>query len=501
PNSIGNYTYIIYIIDNNDNLNYTNGSILFQDTIIPIYSNFFESVDPLELGEIPIIRIDIYDFAGINRSLIEFEGANHTMTNIYGETWQYDLWTPDNWIIYQYTIHMEDGSGNWNSFITNITVQDTIPPPPPAFTNSPSGDVSGTIVFDWADGSDPSGISYYILIIDNEDDPFATPGFVHIFNITNIGPESSSCILPQNLSLGDYFYFLAQADGVGQLSTYTMGAFTLIKVENGTSGDNPFLFWIILISIILMSVLASLTVRSYVLLPRKRRKESELLARTQKFKDLRNIQAIIIIQNISGVPIFSKSYSILEKNKNELFSGFIQAITTISEEFSENESVDPKKIEKIIELDLKHFKCLISDEGNVRVAFVINQKSSERLKHQIRDFIMALNLNLYEELENWDGSLDKFQTVIPSILSDYFELYYKGLFTITDAASRKKICKTHELSSMEKRVLKIIDSILKDETSFYLDKIIELAVEQNENLIIDALESLIKKELILPTDK
>ncbi|MFW9773882.1 MAG: DUF2341 domain-containing protein, partial [Candidatus Thorarchaeota archaeon] len=214
PNSIGNYTYTIYITDNNDNLNYTNSSILFQDTIIPVYSNFYESVDPLELGENAIIRIDIYDFAGINQSLIEFEGANHSMSNIYGGTWQYDSWTPTNWTIYQYTIHMEDNSGNWNSFIANITVQDTTPPPPPVLTNSPTGDVSGSLLFDWNEGFDPSGISYFILIIDNETNPLATPGVLFEYNITNIGPESSYFEFSENLTVGRYYYFLAQVDGV-----------------------------------------------------------------------------------------------------------------------------------------------------------------------------------------------------------------------------------------------------------------------------------------------
>ncbi|MFW9773210.1 MAG: LamG-like jellyroll fold domain-containing protein, partial [Candidatus Thorarchaeota archaeon] len=490
PNSIGNYSYTIYIIDNNDNLNYLSSSILFQDTVIPIYSNMYESADPLELGDNQIIRLNVYDFAGINQSLIEFEGTNHSMINIYGDTWQFDTWIPNNWIFYQYRIHMEDKSGNWNILKGNITVQDTIPPSPPIFVSNNQGEVVLPIIFDWMDGNDPSGISMYRLIIDNEIDPFATPGFVFDINITNIGPSGSYYEYTGPLQPGTYYFCLYQIDGAGHQSSASMGSFSI------RSNSQPFPIWIILISILIISVLASLTVRSYVLLPRKRRKESELLARTQRFKDLKNIQAIIIIQKLSGVPIFSKSYSILEKNQNELFSGFIQAITMISEEFSENESVDTEMGEKIIELDLKHFKCLITDEGDVRVAFVLKQKHSERLKRQIRAFTIALNLNLFEELENWDGSLDKFRTLIPSILNEYFELYYKGLFTITDTASRAKILKNHELSSMEKHILSIIDSIMKDERSFYLDKILELLVEKNENSVIDALESLIKTELI-----
>ncbi|MFX0082890.1 MAG: hypothetical protein ACFE94_14155, partial [Candidatus Hodarchaeota archaeon] len=265
PNSIGNYTYIIYITDNNDNLNYTSSSILFQDTIIPVYSNLFESADPfLQLGDNLIIRIDIYDIAGINQSLIEFEGANHTMTWVGGDRWQFDSWTPNNWIVYQYRIHMEDGSGNWNSLTSNITVQDTIPPSPPTLTNSPSGDVSGILVFDWLDGSDPSGILYYILIIDNETDPFATPGYIYYFNITNEGSLSSYYELPEALPLGKYYFFLFQVDGVGHQGSFTMGNFTVISVENSL---NIF----IVIMIILASAIGSVT--AIVLVRKKLKKD------------------------------------------------------------------------------------------------------------------------------------------------------------------------------------------------------------------------------------
>ncbi len=268
PTSIGNYTYKIYIIDNNDNMNYVSSSILFQDTIIPVYSNLFESVDPLELGDNPTIRIDINDFAGIYQALIEFEGVNHSMTNIYGNTWHYDSWTPNNWITYQYIIYMEDNSDNWNFVIANITVQDTTSPSLPVFANSPSGDVSGTLVFDWEDGNDPSGILYYILIIDNETDPYATPGYVHIFNTTNVGSNSSYYELSEVLPLGRYYYFLAQIDGVGHQSSFTMGTFTVVSIDNGTPGNNNLM---IIVIIALVSVIGS--VAAIVIVRKKLKKD------------------------------------------------------------------------------------------------------------------------------------------------------------------------------------------------------------------------------------
>ncbi|MFX0167245.1 MAG: DUF2341 domain-containing protein [Candidatus Hodarchaeota archaeon] len=259
---VGIFYYTIYANDSVNNWGFINDSILVQDTTLPIYFNLDESADPLELGDSLIISIDIYDFAGINQTFIEIEGVNFSMTNFGGDTWQYSSWTPNNWIVYQYKIHMEDKSGNWNSLTANITVQDTTPPSKPSFANSPSGDVSGILVFDWYPGFDESGISYYILIIDNETNPSTTPGYVYIFNTTN-----TYCELPEILPPGKYYFFLAQVDGVGQQGNYTIGTFTVITSENGPPGDNTFL----IIVIIFASVIGSAT--AIVLVRRKLKKD------------------------------------------------------------------------------------------------------------------------------------------------------------------------------------------------------------------------------------
>ncbi|MFX1243081.1 MAG: DUF2341 domain-containing protein [Promethearchaeota archaeon] len=264
PNSVDNYTYTIWMGDNFNNWNSTAGTIEVIDTTPPTYSNLIESSDPLELSETEVIQINVSDPSGILEVKIEFEDSNHSMTNIGGNIWQYSSWTPNNCIVYQYTIYMEDKSGNWNSLTNNITIQDTTHPQSPRLTFGPSGDVSGILVFDWDPGIDPSGISYYILIIDNETDPSITPGYVYISNITNVGPECTYCELPEILPPGTYHFFLAQVDGVGQQSDYTIGTFTVIT---STPGDYTFT----IIVIILASLIASVT--AIVLVRRKLKKD------------------------------------------------------------------------------------------------------------------------------------------------------------------------------------------------------------------------------------
>jgi len=266
-----------------------------------------------------------------------------------------------------------------------------------------------------------------------------------------------------------------------------------------------YLLWIIIgVLVSIISALGILSLRSYVLLPRRRRKESELLAKTQRFKDLRNIQAIVIIHRLSGIPLYSKSYSILEKHNKELFSGFIQAITTIGEEFSEKEAYKDKiaqikkvsERENIIELNFKYFYCVIADKGDIRAVFILKEKSSSRLKEQISNLMLALNFKLAKEIEDWDGSLDQFEELIPLILNDYFELFYKDAFKLADDTNLIKLKKEKSLTKMEIRVLNVVQSMSKRKLS--LSDIIQVVSEENKDLVIEAIETLIEHEFIVP---
>ncbi|MFX1355858.1 MAG: hypothetical protein ACFFA8_01115 [Promethearchaeota archaeon] len=268
-----------------------------------------------------------------------------------------------------------------------------------------------------------------------------------------------------------------------------------------------FILWIVLIGLaILISVLGSLSIRSYVIIPRRKKKEAKLLSRTQRFKDLKNIQAIVVIHKLSGIPLYSKSYSILEKQKKELFSGFIQAITTIGEEIAgkgqiTEDSDEITVVEKILELDFKYFDCLICDQGDIRIVLVLKEKASDRLKEIIANFSMGLTLQLSRQIENWDGSLDMFETLIPPILENYIELFYKEPFELNSPEYIAQMRKEMELTSMETRVLNVIYSMVKTKNSFYLDYLLEAIHEQNKDKVIDALENLIERKLIISAKK
>ncbi|HEY0089520.1 MAG TPA: hypothetical protein VGB37_11795, partial [Candidatus Lokiarchaeia archaeon] len=306
--------------------------------------------------------------------------------------------------------------------------------------------------------------------------------------------------LPDDIKEGDYkIKIMISAGSAYKPTEYSF----VLDVSEEEKEEISLLFWIILtVLLAIIGVLSALSYRSYVYLPRKRKKEADLLAKTQRFKDLMNIQAIVVIHKQSGIPVFLKSYSILETQKKELFSGFIQAITSIGEEISGKKTIilEDKidKEEKIIELDFKHFYCLFCDKISVRVIFILKEKSSDRLKAVIRSLSRDIFTNLKQKFEQWDGELAEFENNMPTHLNKHLELYYKEQFKLAKpqvfAATRKEM----ELNSMETRVINVIRSFAKNKSEFYLTLILELVDEKNKSLVIEAIESLINKKLIIP---
>ncbi|MBN1214843.1 MAG: hypothetical protein JXA99_05305 [Candidatus Lokiarchaeota archaeon] len=356
-----------------------------------------------------------------------------------------------------------------------------------------------TIEFFYADFDDDGIIGATVLV------NISNPSYYFVSDLNN-GNYEIEINMSYFTSIGTYILkFTFSAPGYEEQSH--LYQFSIINVPITTPpGPNILLLAILGISLAIIGALSIVSIRSYVLLPRKRRKESEILSKTQRFKDLRNIQAIVIIDKLSGVPILSKSYSILETHKKELFSGFIQAITTIGEQIADEKTVkgtDEKKAQttkrdRILELDFKYFYCLICDIEDIRVVLILKEKASNRLRNQARILAEALTLQISQYLQDWDGSVNKFEVIIPPILEGYIEMYYKEVFNLNDPKFIGKIRREGHLNQMEIRVLNVIDSIVKFRNDFYLEYVLNSIHESNKDKVIIALESLIQKQIIIP---
>jgi hypothetical protein len=93
---------------------------------VPDWSNLSETASPIELGESMTISIDVTHTTEIAQVLLEFDGANHTMTKS-GDTFSY-TWIPDSVGAIAYTVYMEPYSGFWTTVSDNVAVEDTTAP-------------------------------------------------------------------------------------------------------------------------------------------------------------------------------------------------------------------------------------------------------------------------------------------------------------------------------------------------------------------------------------
>jgi len=155
----------------------------------------------------------------------------------------------------------------------------------------------------------------------------------------------------------------------------------------------------------------------------------------------------------------------------------------------------------ILELDFKYFYCLICDRQDLRIIFILTERASDRLKKVISDLSLGAMLELSEQIENWDGAIHEFEVMFPPIINNYVDLYIKEPFTINNAEFIAKLRKAGELNSMETRILNVLYSIAKSKKEFYLKAILEIIHEKNKDIIIDGIETLIKKQVIIPSTK
>jgi hypothetical protein len=268
------------------------------------------------------------------------------------------------------------------------------------------------------------------------------------------------------------------------------------------------LLWLFITALlVIIGILGSLSLRSYVFLPHQQRKKSYLSQRTQKFKDIRNLQAIIAMHKPSGLPMYSQSYSSIMKGKDTLFSGFIQAVSIIGEEMTRSDKKGPKTTKnkgkldfhKVVELDLKQFYCLILDVEELRTVIILKSISSKRLKEILVHFSFAVYIKISERIKNWDNNINSLDEIIQPLVCEYFDIYYKDPFKVNIQESELlKYKKKLNLSKFEFHIMNTIFLLLKEKSHFKLMDIFEKETDKNEDEIICATESLIEFKLISP---
>ncbi|MEJ2248442.1 MAG: DUF2341 domain-containing protein [Candidatus Lokiarchaeota archaeon] len=247
----GNITIKFYLNNSLGRVGFNEISVI-KDTIIPqIFVNY--PLDHSYVGQIPILNIETIDahleslWYTINTIIISLKNGTDHQIPIY-------VWNTLEEGMFEIHIYANDSIGHVNTNTTLTLYKDITAPNPPKIITCPNGEVSYPIIFDWEEqGNDLSGILFFRIIIDDEVDPFSTPGFVHEVLINNTDSSSSYYELMEELSPGTYYFFIYQIDGCGHQSNSASGSFIIASGDN-TSPKTPnspeFPLWIILIIII-----------------------------------------------------------------------------------------------------------------------------------------------------------------------------------------------------------------------------------------------------------
>jgi hypothetical protein len=115
--------------------------------------------------------------------------------------------------------------------------------------------------------------------------------------------------------------------------------------------------------------------------------------------------------------------------------------------------------------------------------------------------MLALNLKLSQELQDWDGSLDSLEEIVPSIINEYFQLHYKESFRLSHKYDLATMRKEKQFSKMEVRVLNVVQSMVRGESDLInLSNIVEMVSEDNKDLVIEAIESLLEHKILIPSN-
>jgi hypothetical protein len=128
------------------------------------------------------------------------------------------------------------------------------------------------------------------------------------FDFIDNGTYELGLNIPQNIK-GNYkiTFKVSKQDTIYKYTEFSF----IISVEP-PSQSTSFPWFILPILIAVISILGIVSLRSYVFIPYKHKKESNLLAKTQRYKDTMNIETILISDRQSGIHIYSKSYYLLK---------------------------------------------------------------------------------------------------------------------------------------------------------------------------------------------
>ena len=119
----------------------------------------------------------------------------------------------------------------------------------------------------------------------------------------------------------------------------------------------------------------------------------------------------------------------------------------------------------------------------------------------MRPSLAGLDRKFPNKFKNWNGEISEFSDALPTLINKHFQLYFREQFKINPILDRDRITKEEELSKMAVRLFNVIVSMTRTREDFHLEEALEMVHEKNKDKLIKALEELIGKEILIPSNE
>ncbi len=115
---------------------------------------------------------------------------------------------------------------------------------------------------------------------------------------------------------------------------YETTVYSFFVTLNQVEGPN-IIAWILIPALItLIGVLGIITYKQKVVIPKQQRAVELLKRKTQVFDDITIIKSVLIIETGTGRLMYQKQFGGLQDDHEDIFSGFLHSILTLSNKFA-----------------------------------------------------------------------------------------------------------------------------------------------------------------------
>ena len=268
---------------------------------------------------------------------------------------------------------------------------------------------------------------------------------------------------------------------------------------------------------LLLLALFGIVIKQNVINPRRLRALEELRKSTQVFDDVFNLRAVMIIQKSSGLLLHNYVISDPNQYNQTIFSGFLQAIMLFSTQLtSEPEEYlsrgDRSKLDSnsgmakgadFLEFTHQNFNIFVKDGKNIRVALILDNRSSISLHEKTDQLIERFEMMFGDMIISWDGNQELFYQTGSNMIEEIYELILLKDYTLSESSSAQELIK--ELitpNSLSETVFNILKALTKEQTIFKLRTVVSLISASNQLKTKGLLLQFIQKRIIVqPSQK